>query len=159
MDDISKGIGGVVAAVIGVAVLAVVLSNGANTVGVLGAFFAGVRNLLATAISPITGQTTGANTAALPGGAWSGGNQQFGSLLGGFTGSGGYAGSSGAGGGILGGFLGGGGSSGGFSLGGLLASATAGSGLPGTGSDPTGGMFGSQASGIGSLFVAPNLFG
>lgn len=53
--DIGKGVAGFVTAIIGLAILAVVLSNGANTVGVLNSFFSGLSGLLRTVIAPVTG--------------------------------------------------------------------------------------------------------
>lgn len=46
---------GIVTAIIGVAVISVILSTNANTVDVLGATFSGLSQTIATAISPITG--------------------------------------------------------------------------------------------------------
>lgn len=70
MNSAGEKIGAVVAAIIGVAVLAIVVSAQANTVNVLSAFFGGVANLIAVAISPITGQTVQGSTAGLAGGSW-----------------------------------------------------------------------------------------
>lgn len=46
---------GIITAIIGVAVVSVVLSANANTVNVLGTAFQGISQTIATAISPITG--------------------------------------------------------------------------------------------------------
>jgi membrane DNA delivery protein len=73
MGDIGKDIGAGIAAIIGLAVLAIVISSRANTVAVLQSFFAGASNLIGVAISPITGQSVSGLTAGgLSGGAWSG---------------------------------------------------------------------------------------
>lgn len=46
---------GVFTAIIGLAIVAVVLSSKASTVGVIGAASSGLGNLIAVAVSPITG--------------------------------------------------------------------------------------------------------
>lgn len=132
MDDIGTKISVIVGSIIGLAVLAVVVSARANTTNVIGAFFGGVSNLIGVAISPVTGQSVSAGTG-LQGGPWQ---------AGGAGGTSGFAVN-----------LGGGGGGTDF-LGGLFGSLTAGSNLPGTGNDPTGGLFGSGASSVGSLFSA-----
>lgn len=70
MNDIGQKIAAFIAAFIGLAVLAIVISARANTVAVLGAFFGGVTNLVSVAISPVTG--TGTAGAGLAGGSWDG---------------------------------------------------------------------------------------
>lgn len=73
MDKLAQGIAGIVAALMAVAVLAVVLSNSANTTGVMQAFFSGVTGLLQAAVNPVVSAsgTSGASSqATLPGGAW-----------------------------------------------------------------------------------------
>jgi PRD1 phage membrane DNA delivery len=70
MNDVGQKIGAFIAAIIGLAVLAIVISARANTVNVLGAFFGGVTNLVGVAISPVTG--TSAAGAGLGGGSWEG---------------------------------------------------------------------------------------
>jgi PRD1 phage membrane DNA delivery len=70
MDDVSgigKGIVGMISAVIGLAILAVILSQGATTVNVLRSFFSGLSSLIAVAVSPITGGNTQALQAAAAG--------------------------------------------------------------------------------------------
>lgn len=54
-DKIGVQIAGFVSAIIGVAIIAVVLSQGATTVNVLGTFFSGLSQLLGIVISPVTG--------------------------------------------------------------------------------------------------------
>jgi hypothetical protein len=74
MGDVGEKVMAGIAAIIGLAVIAIVVSQNANTVNVLGSFFSGVTNLIAVAISPITGQSvTGANATGLTGGAWQSG--------------------------------------------------------------------------------------
>lgn len=131
MDDFTSKISVIIGSIIGLAVLAVVVSHGANTTNVLGAFFGGVTNLIGVAISPITGQSVAGGTG-LAGGTW-----QAGGVGGGTSG---FAVDLGGGGGDL--------------LGGLFGSLTAGSNLPGTGNDPTGGLFG----GGGSSFLDSGSF-
>lgn len=46
-------------AVIGVAVIAVLVSKGANTGNVFGSFGTAISNILCTAISPVTGNSCG----------------------------------------------------------------------------------------------------
>ena len=67
LSNIGKGIVGVVSAVIGLAILAVILSRGATTVSVLGTFFSGLSSLIAVAVSPITGANTSQLAAAAAG--------------------------------------------------------------------------------------------
>jgi hypothetical protein len=57
MDKFGQDVTAIITAIIGVAIVAVVLSNGANTVNVLWSFFQGMAGLLSVAISPITGQS------------------------------------------------------------------------------------------------------
>lgn len=81
MGDIGEKITGMIAAIVGLAVLAIVISQRANTANVLGAFFGGLSTLIGTAISPITGQTPAGSNTALSGGNWAGssgaGTSQF----------------------------------------------------------------------------------
>jgi hypothetical protein len=55
MGDAEKLIGGIIVSVIALATLSVVLSNSANTTGVISSGFSGLSSLIKTAISPITG--------------------------------------------------------------------------------------------------------
>lgn len=64
-DKVGNAIAGFITAILGVAIVAVILSQGANTVNVLGTFFSGLTNLLAVVISPVTG---GSNFASGLGG-------------------------------------------------------------------------------------------
>lgn len=140
VSDIGDKILGIVGAIIGLAVLAIVISNQANTTNVLTSFFAGLSNLIGVAISPVTGQSVSGLTAGLQGGAWSGGTSGF-SLSGGSYGvnvggvgqianaAGGFAGGllRGAAGGAYGyaGSIAAGGGSGGTNLAGSLGSSGA----------------------------------
>lgn len=56
MNDAGEKIVGIIGAIIGLAVLAIVISARANTANVLASFFDGLSNLVGVAISPITGQ-------------------------------------------------------------------------------------------------------
>lgn len=102
MDGISDRIGAMIAAFISLAVIAIVVSNAANTTNVLTSFFSGIANLIGVAISPVTGQSvgglnaSGVSASGLTGGGWA-------------NGSGGFAltTTSSGGGGVLGGVLGG----------------------------------------------------
>lgn len=60
MKDFGGALTGFITAIIGVAIVAVVLSQGATSVSVLGTFFSGLSQLLSIVISPVTG---GANYA------------------------------------------------------------------------------------------------
>lgn len=132
MGDTGEKIFGIVGAIIGLAVLAIIISAKANTASVLGAFFGGLSNLVGVAISPITGQSVSGLSAGLAGGAWSTGTSGF-ALNGGSYGvnqggigqitnmtGGGFLGGGGGGMGGLGGLLGGGGGGGMGGIGGLL---------------------------------------
>lgn len=61
MDKIGNQIAGFVTAIIGVAIIAVILSQGSNTVNVIETFFGGLSQVLGVVISPVTG---GANFAS-----------------------------------------------------------------------------------------------
>lgn len=85
MNDAGEKIVGIIGAIIGLAVLAIVISARANTANVLASFFGGLSNLVGVAISPITGQQV-SNLSGLSG---SGGGLTSGfSLLGGSSGGG-----------------------------------------------------------------------
>ena len=87
--SIGKGITGFVTAIIGLAILAVVLSNGANTVGVLNSFFSGLANLLKVVVAPVTGGSgTSLSSSAYPLGV----TGYAGSIVPGNSASGGYGG-------------------------------------------------------------------
>jgi hypothetical protein len=55
MDKIGTQIAGFISAILGVAIIAVILSRGATTVSVLGTFFQGLTQLLQVVVSPVTG--------------------------------------------------------------------------------------------------------
>lgn len=55
LDKIGTSIAGFVTAILGVAIVAVILSQGANTVNVIGTFFSGLSSLLSVVLSPVTG--------------------------------------------------------------------------------------------------------
>lgn len=67
VGDIGSGIVGMISAVLGLAILAVILSRGATTVSVLGTFFQGLSSLVAVAVSPITGGNSQQLAAAAAG--------------------------------------------------------------------------------------------
>ena len=54
-DGAGRGVAGLVTAVLGVTIIAVVLSSKANSVNVLNSFFGGLSNLVKVAVSPVTG--------------------------------------------------------------------------------------------------------
>jgi hypothetical protein len=58
MDKFGETVTGVIASIITVAIIALVISGGSTTVGVLTSFFQGLTGLLGVAISPVTGQTS-----------------------------------------------------------------------------------------------------
>jgi PRD1 phage membrane DNA delivery len=58
MDKFGETVTGIIASIITVAIIALVISNGSTTVGVLTSFFQGLTGLLGVAISPVTGQTS-----------------------------------------------------------------------------------------------------
>lgn len=72
MDKIENIIGLVIAAVIGVAVIALLVSSNANTSSVLGTFFSGLSNVIGVAISPVTGQSVSGLSASGLTGSWVG---------------------------------------------------------------------------------------
>ena len=55
MSSFGRDVVGIVIALFGVAIVAIVLSQKANTTNVLSAGFTGLTNLLTTVLSPITG--------------------------------------------------------------------------------------------------------
>jgi hypothetical protein len=87
-DGVGKTFAGMIAGIIGVAIISVVLSNGSNTVNVIRAFFGGFSSILAIAVSPTTGNSSGATSA-------------ISQLVSGATNNGGYTSASVAGGGGL----------------------------------------------------------
>jgi PRD1 phage membrane DNA delivery len=58
MDKFGETVTGIIASIITVAIIALVVSGGSTTVGVLTSFFQGLTGLLGVAISPVTGQTS-----------------------------------------------------------------------------------------------------
>lgn len=74
MDEITRSLTQIAAAIIGVAILSVIVSKNSNTVGVLGAAGQAFSGSLATALSPVTG--TGYNYGGF-GGQGLGVNLQF----------------------------------------------------------------------------------
>jgi PRD1 phage membrane DNA delivery len=125
IGKIGMGVSALFTGIIGLAILAVVLSNGSNTVNVIQAFFSGLTSLLTNVITPVQG---GSNVQLL-GGATSSGSSSGGGGLGGILGGLGGGGGGGSTSGLdslfgVGSELGlgsGGGSSGGSSLGGLAS--------------------------------------
>jgi hypothetical protein len=57
----------ILVSVIGLAIVAVVVSNRANTASVIGASGTGLANVIAAAVSPVTGATSAASTGASSG--------------------------------------------------------------------------------------------
>jgi len=90
LDKVGNGIAGFVTAIIGVAIVAVILSQGANTVNVLGTFFSGFSQLLQVVISPVTGGANFASGTSGQTGTYAG-QITLGGLYGGTTGSSGLA--------------------------------------------------------------------
>jgi hypothetical protein len=78
MSNITEMLVTVLMGIIGVAILAVIVSKNSNTAGVIQASASGFGNALDVAISPVTGATTAPNLA-YPGGSG------IGSITGGFT--------------------------------------------------------------------------
>lgn len=142
MNDTGEKIVGIIGAIIGLAVLAIVISARANTANVLASFFAGLSNLIGVAISPITGQ----QISSLSGLSGSGGGltSGFGINLGGLGTSGGGFNLN------LGGILGGGGGGGMGGLGGILGGSGGGGG---GGMGGLGGILGGSGGGGGGSFV------
>lgn len=118
MSDVGEKISAAIAAIIGVAVLALVLSQRATSASVIGAFFTGMSNLVGVAISPVTGQSVANLTGGgLTGGVWSGSSTASNSTGSTLTGAANLVGALTGGGGLgaLGGLFGSsGGSSGGI---------------------------------------------
>lgn len=71
-DELIRSLSGIVAAIIGVAVLAVIVSKSANTTGVIQSAASGLGNALAVAQSPVTG------TSVVPNLSYSGGDTSSG---------------------------------------------------------------------------------
>ena len=69
-NSVSQDIAAAVTGIIGLAVIAVVVSNGANTANVVKAVGGGLSNLIAVAISPVTGKAPTGTAASLTGGQW-----------------------------------------------------------------------------------------
>ncbi len=59
MSELTTAIVSILTAVIGVAMLATLVSRNANTVGVIQAGSSGFSNILGTALSPVTGSSSG----------------------------------------------------------------------------------------------------
>lgn len=65
-EQVITSIVAILTAIIGVAIIAVVLSNKAQTTGVIGAAGSAFSNALGTALSPVTGGSTGGGGGFLP---------------------------------------------------------------------------------------------
>lgn len=76
MNNITEAMVTIATAIVGVMVLALLISSKSNTTGVIQALASGFSNSLATAASPVTGAAVSINTA-YPN-PMSGGNPQFG---------------------------------------------------------------------------------
>lgn len=61
MSNITESIVAIATAIIGVAILAVLVSRKSNTTGVIQAFGSAFNNALGVAVSPVTGATTAPN--------------------------------------------------------------------------------------------------
>lgn len=73
MNNVGEQIAGLVTAIVGVAIVALIVSYNAATTSVISAFFGGLSNLVGVAISPVTGQSvSGLSAAGLTGGSWIG---------------------------------------------------------------------------------------
>lgn len=66
MNSLTEQAAAVLLAVVGVAILAVLVSQKSNTAGVLSAFGTAFSGILGTAVSPVTGATGGLNTSFNP---------------------------------------------------------------------------------------------
>lgn len=71
--NFGERIGSIITGIIAVAIVAVVVSNGANTVGVVRSFFGGLAALIGVAVSPITGSGAAQSAVNSLGGQLSGG--------------------------------------------------------------------------------------
>lgn len=81
MEGIGEKISAIIAGIIGLAVVALIVSQGANTMGVIYQFFGGLSNLIGVAISPVTGQSVaGLSAGGLGGGSWTTGSPASGGL-------------------------------------------------------------------------------
>jgi hypothetical protein len=58
MDKFGETVTGIIASIITVTIIALIVSQGSTSVGVLTSFFQGLTGLLGVAISPVTGQTS-----------------------------------------------------------------------------------------------------
>jgi PRD1 phage membrane DNA delivery len=61
MSEIEKALTGIVTAIIGIAILSVIVSNKANTSGVIQSAASGFGNILAVATSPVSGTSVTPN--------------------------------------------------------------------------------------------------
>ena len=61
MGDIGDKIGAVFVALLGVAILAIIVSQQANTSGVIQSISSGFAGILRVALSPVTGSSNGGN--------------------------------------------------------------------------------------------------
>ena len=70
MDEFSsfaKGLSGFITGIFALAIVAIVLSNGAQTVNVLSTFFSGLTSLLTAVVAPVTGGSNAASSSLTPG--------------------------------------------------------------------------------------------
>lgn len=72
MDEFGKLAGAFLAAIIGVAIVAVLVSKGSNTSGVIASATSGFSSILQVAVSPVTGASGGTQYASTPAGNLSG---------------------------------------------------------------------------------------
>lgn len=61
MSDLTEKVTSILVLIVGVAILAILVSNKANTVGVIQAAASGFGNALNVAVSPVTGSTVSGN--------------------------------------------------------------------------------------------------
>ena len=67
MNQLVNGVIVVLTAIIGVAILSVILSKNSNTTGVVGAGANAFSSILGTALSPVTGSSLSAGSFNFPG--------------------------------------------------------------------------------------------
>jgi hypothetical protein len=66
MDRITEAVVTILTAIVGVSILAVLVSQRSNTAGVLTAAGSAFSGMLGTAVSPVTGSSSGMNMPAMP---------------------------------------------------------------------------------------------
>lgn len=94
MNEIGKDVTSIALAIVGVAVLAVLVSRNSNTSGVVGAASSAYNSGLATAMGPVTGYTPGPPVYAGSGGGFGFGGTGIGGSVGMLEPGAGYTGGS-----------------------------------------------------------------